>query len=82
MIPTQQIPNQQFFPIGNGQKVSRVQRNTEGVIIGRPREPLIQQHLQDLSHQSSQQKIKILSLEKDKSLSRSEKSCSRKKGGI
>jgi len=82
MIPAQQIPNQQFFPIGNGQKASRAQRNTEGVIIGRAREPLIQQHLQDLSHQSSQQKIKILSLEKDKSLSRSEKSCSRKKGGI
>ena len=42
MIPAQQIPNQQFFPIGNGQKASRAQRNTEGVIIGRAREPLIQ----------------------------------------
>lgn len=62
MLPVQQMPNQQFFPIANNQKVSRLQRNTEGVIIGRAREPLIQQQPQDLSHQSSQQRIKIFSL--------------------
>lgn len=37
MLPVQQMPNQQFFPIANNQKVSRLQRNTEGVIIGRAR---------------------------------------------